>query len=81
MPHHNMEDDIVVLDIGMVFVAIPITGSNVNLYIAFHEARFADNNCIPEVRAAIAVASAGVDYIELLILRGSQLCPRRLLPY
>ena len=81
MPHHNMEDDIVVLDIGMVFVAIPITGSNVNLYVASHQAGFADNNCSPEVGAAIAAGSAGVDYIELRVLRGSELCPRRLLPY
>ena len=81
MPHHNMEDDIVVLDIGMMVVAIPITRSNVNLYIAFDQARFAGNSCIPEVRAAIGVGSARVDYIELLVLRGSQLRPRRLLPY
>jgi hypothetical protein len=76
-----MEDDIVVLDIGMMVVAIPITGSNVNLYIASHQAGFADDNCIPEIGAAITVASAGVDYVELLVLRGNQLCPRRLLPY
>jgi hypothetical protein len=76
-----MEDDIVILDVGMMLMAIPITRSNVNLYIAFDQARFAGDGCISEVRAGIAIGSAGVDYIELLVLRGSQLCPRRLLPH
>jgi len=65
-----MEDDIVVLTIGMMSMAIPITGSNMYLYIALHRAGFADNDCVPEVRTTIAVESAGVDYIELLVLRG-----------
>jgi hypothetical protein len=54
----------------MMFVAMPVTGSNVNLYIAFRQAGFADNDCVPEVRATIAIESAGVDYTELPILRG-----------
>jgi len=65
-----MEDDIVILFIDMMFVATPITGSNVNLYIALHRAGFADSDCVPEVWAIISAESAGVDYIELLVLRG-----------
>ena len=65
-----MEDDIVVLGMDMMFVTIPITGSNVNLHITFYQVGFADNDCVPEVGATIAIESAGVDYIELLVLRG-----------
>jgi hypothetical protein len=64
MPHHDMEDDIIIFSISMMLMAIPIAGFNVNLYIPFRQMRFIYNNCIPKIGAVVTVSPSRIDYTD-----------------
>jgi len=76
-----MEYDIVVLDVGIMFMAVPVAGSHMNLYVPSYQTRLICDNRIPKIGTVVTVDSARVDYVELFALGGSQLGPYGLLPY
>ena len=64
-PEDNVEDDAVVVGVGMVAVAVPIGRFKVKLNIAgYWVARLGGDDSVAEVRALPWVGSAGIDYPE-----------------
>jgi hypothetical protein len=76
-----MEDDVVVGGVSLMFMTVPIAGSDMNLDVPLGQMRAAHYDHVPEIRTVIAAHPSRVDDGHMFPFAAGKFLADNLLPY